>query len=266
MRRTGLKILLISLLAACGQSPETPGFEKVSANPIEHGKRVAVVLGCTGCHGKELTGNDWSEAGFIIQHTANLTVTAAQTSPAQMKEMIVSGRGTGGRELWGMPSHLFTQLADADMDGVLAYLDSVPAKGKAWPAPVMLEGAKKEIANGVFRSSAHEARTMGAKLPPDAGPEHALARYLVRATCAECHGMELRGGVPFPGAPPRPDLRIVSAYDRADFERLLTTGKPLGDRELGLMGEVARGRYSHFTLAERDAIHAYLQQLARIDP
>ena len=269
MGETTLRIFVLTLtlaLTACGSPAPTPGFKQVSKDPIEHGKRLAVVLGCTGCHGKELTGNDWSEAGFIIQHSANLTVTAAQTSDAELKAMIVGGRGSGGRELWGMPSHLFTRLADKDMEGVLAYLGSLPPKGKAWPPPIMLEGAKKEIAKGVFRSSAYESRELGSKMPPDAGPEHALARYLVRATCAECHGMELRGGIPFPGAPFRPDLRIVSAYSRADFERLLTTGTPMGDRKLGLMGEVARNRYSHFTVSERDAIHAYLQQLAKIDP
>lgn len=261
-----LVLSLILALAACGSPSSTPGFQEVSKDPVQHGKRLAIVLGCTGCHAKDLTGNDWTEAGFIIQHSANLSITAAQTSKAELKAMIVGGRGTGGRELWGMPSHLFTRLTEDDMNGLLAYLDSVPPKGTAWPAPVMLEGARKEIANGVFKSSAHEVREMGARMPPDAGPEHALARYLVRATCAECHGMELRGGSPFPGAPPRPDLRIVSAYGRADFERLLTTGKPVGDRELGLMGDVARGRYSNFTVAERDAIHAYLQQLAKFDP
>jgi cytochrome c553 len=261
-----LVLTLILVLMGCGSAAPTPAFTQVSGDPVQHGKRVAIVLGCTGCHGREMTGKDWTEEGFIIQHSANLSVTAARTSKAELKAMIVGGRGTGGRELWGMPSHLFTQLADADMDGMLAFLDSVPPKGTAWPAPVMLEGARKEIANGVFKSSAHEVREMGARMPPDAGPEHALARYLVRATCAECHGMELRGGSPFPGAPPRPDLRIVSAYGRADFERLLTTGKPVGDRKLGLMGEVARNRYSHFTVSERDAIHAYLQRLAKVDP
>ena len=43
-------------------------------------------------------------------------------------------------------------------------------------------------------------------------------------------------------------------------------GVGAGDRKLGLMGEVARGRYSHFTDAEMAAIHAYLTEVALRDP
>ena len=42
----------------------------------------------------------------------------------------------------------------------------------------------------------------------------------------------------------------------------MCTGKPLGDRELDLMKEVAVGRFSHFTDREIDALHRYLQTLA----
>ena len=48
--------------------------------------------------------------------------------------------------------------------------------------------------------------------------------------------------------------------------RLLRTGVPAGERELGLMGELARGRYSHFTDAEIAAIHAYLKAVGERHP
>jgi hypothetical protein len=35
---------------------------------------------------------------------------------------------------------------------------------------------------------------------------------------------------------------MVAAYSLPDFRTLLRTGKALGDREVGLMSEVARGR------------------------
>jgi cytochrome c553 len=253
-------------LAACGKPAAEPAFERVAANSIAHGERVSGVLGCTGCHGRDMTGEEWSDPGFAIMHSANLTLTAAQTTPDQLKAMIVSGRGTGGRDLWGMPSFLFTQLAEDDMTAVLAFLDDHQAKGKPWPAPVMLEGAKKEIAEGILKSSPQEVQEMGNRMPPNAGPAHARARYIVRATCAECHQLDLRGGTPYPGAQPRPDLRIVASYDLAAFERLLTTGKAPGNREVSLMSEVARGRYAKLTPAERRAIFAYLQEVAKREP
>mgnify|MGYP000156122405 CR=1 FL=1 len=54
---------------------------------------------------------------------------------------------------------------------------------------------------------------------------------------------------------------MAAAYSPAEFERLLTTGIAPGGRELGLMKEVALGRYRHLTPAERSGIHAYLMAL-----
>ncbi|WP_260583476.1 hypothetical protein [Sphingopyxis sp. PET50] len=45
-----------------------------------------------------------------------------------------------------------------------------------------------------------------------------------------------------------------------------TIGVAAGDRKLGLMGEVARGGYSHFSDAEIAAILAYLKEVALRDP
>jgi mono/diheme cytochrome c family protein len=115
------------------------------------------------------------------------------------------------------------------------------------------------MAAGSFKSSQTQVSEEGDQWPPDAGEQHALGRYIVRATCAECHGMNLKGGQPTPDATPRPDLRaIISAYDEPAFERLLRTGKALGDRELKMMSDVARGRYSHLTATELNAVRGYL--------
>ena len=83
-------------------------------------------------------------------------------------------------------------------------------------------------------------------------------RYLTLTTCTECHGDDLSG------APDgsSPDLAQVLAYDRETFGHLLSTGEGLGARDLGLMSVVARGRFSHFTEPEVDAIYAYLRARA----
>lgn len=67
-------------------------------------------------------------------------------------------------------------------------------------------------------------------------------------------------------APPRPTLRIVAAYSPEEFSTLMKTGKPVGDRELSLMGGVSRWRYSRLTDNEIKAVYDYLAELARQNP
>jgi len=258
-------LFLAMLLVSCGR-PDPIGFAEQSPDPVKHGERVSRLLGCSGCHGKDLTGQQWSEPEFGTVWTANLTVAAAEYDDAQLKAMIVGGKKPDGTPLWDMPSHLFTRLSDADMAAVIAFIRSKPKTGKAHPAPAFGPLAKKEMAEGSYVSSAALVERHGKAWPPDAGPEHQLARYMVRATCAECHEMNLRGGTPYPGADPRPDLRIAASYDLKDFQRLLHTGIAPGERKLGLMGEMARGRYTVFSDAEMAAIHAYLKVVAERDP
>ncbi len=270
--RTLPLLMAAALLGGCGgrrsenqasTSAPTIQFQRASADLVQHGERLSMVLGCSGCHRAELTGEDWSEPGFGRFWTANLTRSVPLYSDEQLATMIRGGARPDGTQLWEMPSHLFTQISDDEMAALIAFLRSVQPKGEPHPPPLFEEGARAEIAAGTLKSSPDEVREQGKAWPPDAGPQHAFGRYIVRATCAECHRMDLAVGEPFPGAKPRPDLRvIVPAYDKAAFTKLMRTGVAAGDREVGLMSEVARGRYAHFTDAEVDAVYAYLQAVA----
>ncbi len=270
--RTSLATVAATLaLFACSEPPPapvaaSPAFERAGADLVEHGRRISAVLGCSGCHGADLTGQDWSEPGFGRLWTSNLTQAAAEYSDAELAAAIKSGVRPDGSELWGMPSHIFTRLTDADLAAVIAFLRSRPVAGPVRPLPLWEAGARAEIEAGIFRSAPAEIAASKADQPPDVGDDFALGRYLVRATCAECHGLDLRGGTPYPGAVARPDLRMAAAYEAEPFERLLRTGVAMGDREVGLMSEVSRGRFSHFTEQELRAVHQYLQQVAATDP
>jgi hypothetical protein len=57
-------------------------------------------------------------------------------------------------------------------------------------------------------------------------------------------------------------LRIGGAFTPEAFARLMREGVGLGDRELGLMGLVARSSFRHFSDAEITALHTYLRSLA----
>lgn len=267
----GLVVAIYCCLAACADSPDQPAakppvqFQQLSADPVAHGRRLADVLGCTGCHGADLTGEDWSEPGFGRLWTANLTRSVAAYDDEQLIKIIQSGRRPD-RDLWEMPSHLFTQLSDHDMKSLVAFLRSRPPTGDVRPGPVFEDGARREIAAGTFTSSHTQVRKEGNAWPPAAGEAHSFGRYIVRATCAECHQMNLRGGKPNPAATARPDLRMASAYDDEQFKRLLRTGIAAGEREVGMMSGVARGRFKHLSDDEIGAVHDYLRTVAEMDP
>ena len=255
-------------IAGCGGGTPTPpkqaptGFERLSPDAAGHGERVARLLGCVGCHGEDLTGEDWSEAIYGVLWTANLTQAVARYDEAQLIAAIEGGVRPDGSALWGMPSHLFTQLAPADRVALIAFLRSKAPAGEVHPLPSFTALARQEMASGLFKSSPAEVREQGRRWPPDAGAKHRLGRYIVRATCAGCHGMDLAGRQPGPGTTPRPALRIAMArYDDAAFARLIRTGAAVDGRYLGLMSEVARSRYSRMTDAEIRAVSAYLRAL-----
>jgi len=257
-----LPIVSALLIVACGPSPpEAPAapvvqFANLTGDPVSHGQRLSQVLGCSGCHGADLTGQDWSDDMGVLW-TSNLTRSAHSLTDAQLKGAIKDGVRPG-RDLWVMPSHLFTQLSEADTAAIIAYLKSHPPAGDVHPEPTFTDGLRRAIAEDKIRSSRTDVTRLGQAWPPDAGPQHAFARYAVRATCAECHSMNLTGEQPPFGGKPRPDLNVAAAYSLEDFRTLMRTGTAVGGRRLELMSEVARGRYSNFTDDEVAAIHAYL--------
>jgi mono/diheme cytochrome c family protein len=57
------------------------------------------------------------------------------------------------------------------------------------------------------KSSRTQVNEEGSGWPPDAGEQHAIWRYIARATCAECHGMNLQGGQPTPEATPQDPIQ-----------------------------------------------------------
>lgn len=273
---TGMVAVLALSLAACGSaSPEPPAgglssqplrFEQVSADPVKHGERLSNVLGCSGCHADGLTGQDWSDALGTLW-TANLTQSAARYSHDDLAAMITQGRRPD-RALIDMPSYLFNGLAPGDVDALVAYLKTLKPTGAVHPEPVLGPELKAMEARGEWMDSPARVADMKGKGPPDLGEAHARGRFIIRATCVECHGIDLGGGKePMEGeGNPPPNLRIVASYSPGDFTRLMRTGTAAGNREAGLMSKVARRRYANLTDAEVEAVRGYLVEFARRDP
>ena len=258
-------MVVVSSLAACREQPPAPppptqaettfdgGLATDPAARIAHGERLSWTLGCRGCHGEKLQGRRFYEA-----YAANLTRKMPTLSDAQFERILRHGT-PGGKELWGMPSELFQHLSAADMAALTAYLRTLRPDGpKDQPRLPWEPETAKLIAEGKIKPAAafvRETRTVG---PVDLGSDYALGRYITRVGCAECHGPKLEGN---PGD--TPDLAVVGAYTREEFERLITTGVPTGGRKLKeLMQEVAVERYARLTRNERDALYAYLKARA----
>lgn len=268
----GITAVLIGL-AACSKIPDAPPpasgpprFERVSGDPVQHGERLSKVLGCSGCHEGDLAGQDWSDDMGTLW-TANLTQSARKYSHDDLAVMITQGQRPD-RALFEMPSYLFSGLNPADVDALVAYLKTLKPKGVVHPQPVLGPELLAMRAKGEWLDSAAEVADMKGKGPPDLGAKFAYGRFIVRATCAECHGIDLIGGTGLmekDGNPPA-NLRIVRSYDAEDFTTLMRTGKAAGDREVGLMSKVARRRYANFTDGEVGAVRAYLSELAQRDP
>ena len=231
------------------------------ASMLRHGERLTWVLGCRGCHGKDLQGTFFTkdEPQYGPLYASNLTVEVPEYSDSQLEGIIRHGVHPERKTVWGMPSEIFQHLSDADYKAVAAYLRTLKPAGKKLPDPKFSAQDRKDIAAGVYKPAVQLVRERANQLPVDLGSKYALGRYITEVSCAECHGAKLEGNPKDPIGK-IPDLAVAGGYTREEFERLATQGIPTGSRKLKpMMYYVAVGRLSHLTPHERDALYAYLK-------
>lgn len=269
-------ILAVAALAACSKAshqaaamPVETAFDGAAvanaAARIAHGQRISYVLGCHGCHTDKLTGQNIFDDSpqFGAMYAPNLTQFVPRHTDAQIEAILRTGVEPTRKDLWGMPSSVFQNLSAGDMAALIAYLRSLHPAGEASPPPRLSALAKKQfIDTGQVKPEAQFVAEARLKPSLDLGPAHALGRYITSVTCAECHGSDLKGTKDVEPGLNSPNLIVVGGYTRADFERLMTTGVPVGGRKLRLMDEVATHRFTKMTPHERDALYAYLKARA----
>ncbi len=276
MRAWTLALLLAT--AACSKVPEKAsaakpaeitfdGAEVTNASAlIAHGNRLTQVLGCKGCHTPALTGanllDDMPQFGAV--YASNLTQVVRHDTDAQLEQILRRGVHPDRKQLWVMPSEVFQNLSPTDMSSLLAYLRSLHPAGSPTPPPRFTKLGMKFISSGKLHPVAELVSQYRSKPSVDLGPKYAFGRYLTSVTCAECHGSDLTGVKDLEPGLNTPNLIVAGGYSRPDFERLMTTGVPVGGRKLKLMGDVARERFPHFTPHERDAVYAYLKARAEL--
>jgi mono/diheme cytochrome c family protein len=236
-----------------------PAFSHpVSNDPesIARGEHLVRTRGCRGCHGEDLAGQVmW---GFAA--APNLPLLARSESAAVFEAALRHGIGRDGRALYSMPSYNFIRLRDSDVADIIAYTRSVPVVERKLAEPSLPWTIRLAIARGQDAAiPQYLDRVPPLRRQDDPDPRIARGEYLAMTTCNECHGFGLRGDDPWESA--APDLLVVMSYPEADFRHLLRTGTAIGGRELGLMSEVARTRFVHFTDEEVGDLHVFLRDM-----
>ena len=271
----GMAILLaVTCVAACDRKAENSppkaeakpaaltydgGDYKDAAAKVAHGKRLAAILGCTGCHDANLQGKNVTadDPKYGDMNAPNLTLALAKYTDADIVRLMREGVPKDGREFSFMPVESYQFLSDEDLGAVISYLRTFKPAGKQLPPIVKGKGFQEDVERGFGNAKAQVARYF-ARQPVDLGEAHARGRYLVKSTCTSCHNGQLQGYDGF-----TPDLDIAGSYTAEELTHLLTTGEGKVKKDLGLMSDMGRDHFSHLTTGERAAVVAYIK--ARVD-
>lgn len=260
--------------AAPAATPVAVAFDGADASDeaarVEHGKRLATMFACNGCHGANYTGWNFGEAFPIVEGlwASNISLTLPQMSDADLERLLREGV-LAGREIYVMPSKQTQFLSAPDMAALVAFLRTIPPAGEPTPLPpegfeaavtarlpddywlTQIEGTKRS-----YHNAAEEVAYFAAHPPPDLGPELARGRMIAASVCSSCHGAALDGV-----GEPAGDIQGALAYDDAAFERLLVESVDRTGRKVAV--EWGFGHEAMpLTAAERRDVVAYVRALA----
>ncbi len=233
-----------------------------TAAQLADAPRQARILGCVSCHGEGVRGNLMMEIPNVARvHAPNLTEIAARSTDQQLAAAIRQGVGHDGRDLFVMPSPMYSRLSDGEVAALIAWIRSQKRATGATegftPGPV----GRFAIVTGKIVPAPAKLEDFRTQAPIDLGRDHVAGRRIAAIVCSECHGPALFGQKMESGAEV-PDLVLAGAYDLEDFRTLMRTGKGTGGRELGLMSKVSRQDFAHLSDEEIAKLHAYLKARA----
>ena len=266
-----MALLALAGMSACNRESEKPdepvkaaaltwegGDYRGDAGKIAHGKRLATVLDCTGCHGANLQGHNVTadDPNYGDMNAPNVTLLLAKYSDGDFRKLFREGVPRDGRELWFMPVESFQFLSDADLDALVAYLRTFKPEGAQLPPIRKGMGFQEDVERG-FGNAKQQIARYRAEPAEHLDPQFEWGRYLVQTTCTACHNSKLQGYEGF-----APNLDIAGTYSEAELTHLLTTGEGKTRKDLGMMSEMVRNHFSHVTPNERAAIVGYVKERA----
>jgi len=229
-----------------------------SAALLADAPRQARILGCLNCHDVGLKGKlMFDEPGVGSVSAPNLTQVAAEATDQQLAAAIRQGIGRDGRGLFLMPSGLYSRLGDGEVAALIAFVRSQKRDTNAVSPVSWGPLGRAGIVAGKLRPQPDHIDGFRTKWPHELGPRFAPGRRLAATVCAECHMPDLSGGA-MEGDIATPNLAVAGGYSFEEFRTLLRTGKGTGGRDLGLMSDVSRKDFKHFTDQEIRALYDYL--------
>jgi mono/diheme cytochrome c family protein len=229
---------------------------------IAHGERLVTLTGCSGCHSERLQGKVMAELPEGSRLVAsNIPRVAASLTDGELAKIIRYGVRPDETGVVVMPSQFFFTLTDDDLKAILSYIRATPDEGEELPQMRIGLMPRLLFMLEEFEPAPAYIEDFTARPSFDFTNKIDHGKYLALLVCAECHGLDFKGQeMPDEASPP--DLIVTSAYTRDEFTELMRSGASLNGRDLGLMGEVARYRFSAFTDDEIDALYAFLTDRA----
>jgi mono/diheme cytochrome c family protein len=141
-----------------------------------------------------------------------------------------------GRPILVMPTSYFQHYSDADLEALIAYLQSLPpvdhdaSERAAGPMAKILVGAGQYVppAFEIDHDAPHDPA-------PPVGPTAAYGKYLTYiAHCGDCHGPDFKGQT-MEGPPQGPDISRTGnpgTWSESEFDTVIRTGATPDGRNL----------------------------------
>jgi mono/diheme cytochrome c family protein len=246
------------------------------AASIERGQYLATAMStCIGCHGPDLAGTFLLDDPGIGQiFSANLTSgqggKGATYTDEDWVRALRHGVNPDGKAAMVMPSQYYSQLNDADLGALIAYLKSVPPVDRESPPPKLTFMAKVLFGLGQFGKMPTEIilERGPANEFPEPGVSVEYGDYVAHVSgCQDCHGVDFAGGIAGgPGGPPAPNLTPggqLVVWTEADFIQAFRSGAtPQGQMDTIIMP------IAEYQMTDDDlkALFMYLKSLEAIQP
>lgn len=273
-----LRLIAIAALVVSGL---VSGAAPASATPVERGAYIFQAAGCLGCHtdkknkGAPLAGGRALKTEFGTFYTPNITPDGLKgwTLGDFQNAMRHGIRPDGAPYYPAFPYTAYTNMADADIADLWAYLSAQPAIDRAntphdlkapfgwrtllWPWRwLFLEEGPKDMERGAYLANAlghcgecHSPRGMFGQLD--------------QANAYSGTKTGPKGGI-MPNITPDKESG-VGGWDTSDFDFFFRVGLlPDGDVVGGTMSEVIDNTTAKLTAVDRTALIGYLKSLPPI--
>lgn len=209
---------------------------------ISRGKHLAVIKGCTDCHGTNMAGKIMVDDDALGRlSSSNLTKgkggLPADYGTTDWVRSLRHGISRSGKPLLFMPSHETTMLSEQDMAAIIAYCQQVPSVDNELPVnkigPVVNVMTYLDKMPLLAVEKIDHNRPMVARADTTEGI--AMGKYLA-VSCSGCHKPTFKGGESAaPGFPPSADLTRtgnVGKWTQTQFINTLRTGKTPNGHQL----------------------------------